>query len=226
MLITVVRTLILYSLVVFVLRVLGKRQIGQLQPFELVVVIMISELAAVPSENVGIPLISGIIPILVLLLAGMTLSYLSLKNERARAILCGRPTVLVEKGKIVEYALQQTRYNLNDLIEQLRLKNVPNIADVEYAILETNGEVSVIPKTQKRPTVPEDFQLSPKSEGLPIPLIMDGKLHPENMRKAKVDLAWLQGELQKQNLSVENVLLASIDETGSLYIQEGGRVVH
>jgi len=226
MLIVVLRTVILYALVVFVLRVLGKRQIGQLQPFELVVVIMISELAAVPSENIGIPLISGIIPILVLLFAGMTLSYLSLKNEKAREILCGRPTVLVEKGKIVEYALQQTRYNLNDLLEQLRLKNVPNIADVEYAILETNGEVSVIPKTEKRPVVPEDFHLSPKNEGLPIPLIMDGKLHPENMRKAKVDLAWLQGELQKQNLAVEDVFLASIDETGSLFVQEGGRVVH
>ena len=226
MLIVVVRTLILYALVVLVLRVLGKRQIGQLQPFELVVVIMISELAAVPSENVGIPLISGIIPILVLLFAGMSLSYLSLKNEKARQILCGRPTILVDKGKILEYELQKNRYNLSDLLEQLRLKNVPNIADVEYAILETNGEVSVIPKSQKRPAVPEDFQLSPKYEGLPTPIIMDGKLHTENMRKAKVERAWLEGELQKQKLVVENVLLASIDETGSLYIQGDASVIH
>lgn len=226
MLIVVLRTLILYSLVVLVLRLLGKRQIGQLQPFELVVVIMISELAAVPSENVNIPLVSGIIPILVLLFAGMTLSYLSMKNEKARQILCGRPTVLIDKGKILKYELEKTRYNLSDLLEQLRLKNVPNIADVEYAILETNGEVSIIPKPQKRPTVPEDFQLSPKYEGLPTPLIMDGKLHTENMRKAKVEQTWLEGELQKQNLTITEVLLASIDETGSLYIQEGGSTVH
>lgn len=221
MLIVVFRTLILYSLVVLVLRLLGKRQIGQLQPFELVVVIMISELAAVPSENVGIPLISGIIPILVLLFAGTTLSYMSLKNEKARAILCGRPTILVDKGKILEQELAKTRYNLTDLLEQLRLKNVPNIADVEYAILETNGEVSVIPKSQKRPAIPEDFQLSPKYEGLPVPLIMDGKLHTENLRKAKVDQVWLEEEIKKQNLAgIEHVLLASIDSSGNLYIQE------
>ena len=221
MLIVVLRTLILYSLVVIVLRLLGKRQIGQLQPFELVVVIMISELAAVPSENVGIPLISGIIPILVLLFAGTTLSYMSLKNEKARAILCGRPTILVDKGKILEQELAKTRYNLTDLLEQLRLKNVPNIADVEYAILETNGEVSVIPKSQKRPAIPEDFQLSPKYEGLPVPLIMDGKLHTENLRKAKVDQVWLEEEIKKQNLAgIEQVLLASIDSSGNLYIQE------
>ncbi|MHB1652110.1 MAG: DUF421 domain-containing protein [Desulfitobacteriaceae bacterium] len=221
MLIVVFRTLILYTVVVLVLRLLGKRQIGQLQPFELVVVIMISELAAVPSENVGIPLVSGIIPILVLLFAGTTLSYLSLKNEKARAILCGVPTILIDKGRILENALQKTRYNLSDLLEQLRLKNIPNIADVEYAILETNGEVSVIPKSPKRPTIPEDFQISPKYEGLPLPLIMDGKLHSGNMLKAKVDLAWLEGELKKQNLNgIEEVLLVSIDSSGTLYIQE------
>lgn len=221
MFIVMLRTLILYSLVVLVLRLLGKRQIGQLQPFELVVVIMISELAAVPSEDIGIPLISGIIPILVLLFAGAILSYLSLKNEKARAILCGTPTILVDKGKILERELAKTRYNLNDLLEQLRLKNVPNIADVEYAILETNGEISIIPKAQKRPAIPEDFQITPKYEGLPIPLIMDGKLHKENILKAKVELAWLEGEIKKQNLNgVEEVFLATIDPSGNLFIQE------
>lgn len=221
MFIVMLRTLILYSLVVLVLRLLGKRQIGQLQPFELVVIIMISELAAVPSEDIGIPLISGIIPILVLLFAGAILSYLSLKNEKARAILCGTPTILVDKGKILERELAKTRYNLNDLLEQLRLKNVPNIADVEYAILETNGEISIIPKAQKRPAIPEDFQITPKYEGLPIPLIMDGKLHKENILKAKVELAWLEGEIKKQNLNgVEEVFLATIDPSGNLFIQE------
>lgn len=229
MLIVVIRTLILYSLVVLVLRLLGKRQIGQLQPFELVVVIMISELAAVPSEDVGIPLVSGIVPILVLLLAGATLSYLSLKNEKARAILCGTPAVLIDKGRILERELEKNRYNLSDLLEQLRLKNVPNIADVEYAILETNGEVSVIPKAPKRPAIPEDFQMSPKDEGLPIPLVMDGKVHIENLNRAGVNVAWLAAEIKKHHLEeFDQVLLASIDASGTLFVQEhrGKKIPH
>lgn len=220
MLIVMLRTFILYALVVLVLRALGKRQIAQLQPFELVVIIMISELAAVPSEDVGIPLLSGIIPILILFLSGTALSYLSLKSEKARAIICGKPVILIEKGKILESELQKMRYNINDLLEQLRIKNTPNISDVEYAILETNGELSVIPKSQKRPAIPEDFQISTKYEGLPLALIMDGKVHTENMKKANVNPQWLQEEMKKQQLtSFDQVLLASLDTAGTLFLQ-------
>lgn len=225
MFIVMLRTLILFALVVIVLRILGKRQIAQLQPFELAGVIMISELASIPSENVGIPLISGIIPILVLLLAGVTLSYLSLKNEKARLILCGQPIILIDKGKILETELKKMRYNLSDLLEQLRIKNIPNISDVEYAILETNGELSVIPKSQKRPTIPEDFQIATKYEGLPLTLIMDGQAHLENMKKANVNTQWLEREIKKQKLtSIDQVLLASLDTAGTLFIQ--GKMSH
>ncbi len=220
MFIVMLRTFILYALVVVVLRILGKRQIAQLQPFELAGVIMISELASVPSENVGIPLISGIIPILVLLLSGVTLSYLSLKSEKARLILCGTPIILIDKGKILEPELKKMRYNLSDLLEQLRIKNIANISDVEYAILETNGELSVIPKSQKRPTIPEDFQIATKYEGLPLTLVMDGQAHLDNMKKANVDTQWLQREIKKQNLtSIDQVLLASLDTAGTLFVQ-------
>lgn len=220
MLITIIRTLILYGLVFLVLRLLGKRQIAQLQPFELVVLLMISELAAIPSENAGIPLLNGIIPILALLLAELTLSYLSLKSEKARALLCGTPTIVIDKGRILEHELKNMRYNLSDLLEQLRVKNVPNIADVEYGILETNGELSVILKAAKRPAIPTDFQIIPPYEGLPLTLIMDGIPNPENIRKAKVDIPWLEGEIKKQNLtSIKEVLLASLDSSGNLYIQ-------
>lgn len=220
MLIAIVRTLILYSLVVLVLRVLGKRQIGQLQPFELVVVIMISELASVPSENAGIPLLSGAIPIIVLLLAELTLSYINLKSEKARSVLNGNPTVIIDKGKILESELHRMRYTLSDLLEQLRIKNVPNIADVEYAILETNGELSIILKSQKRPAIPEDFKLETKYEGLPFTLVMDGKLNIDNLMKARVDRVWLETEIKKFQLSkFEDVLLASLDSSGQLYVQ-------
>lgn len=220
MLIIITRTLILYALVVIALRLMGKREIGQLQPFDLVIILMISELAAIPSENVGIPLIAGIIPILVLLLASILLSTIELKSERARAIINGTPSILIERGRIIEAELKRNRYNLNDLIEELRIKNVPNIADVEFAVLETNGQVSVLPKSLKRPTTPEDFNMSPSYEGLPTALITDGNLNRINMKRANKDLQWLQNELKKQNLKqIDEVLLASLDTSGNLFIQ-------
>lgn len=220
MLIIVTRTLILYALVVVALRLMGKREIGQLQPFDLVAILMISELAAIPSENVGIPLIAGIIPILVLLLVSILLAALEMKSERARAILNGTPSILIERGRIIEAELVRNRYNLNDLLEELRIKNVPNIADVEFAVLETNGQVSVLPKSLKRPTTPEDFNISPSYEGLPTALIMDGKINRENLQKVNKDLQWLMAELKKQNLNrIEEALLVSLDTSGNVFVQ-------
>lgn len=220
MIIVVIRTLILYTLVIVALRLMGKREIGQLQPFELVVIIMISELAAIPSENVGIPLLIGIIPILVLLLTSLTLAWISLKSEKARAIICGTPSILIQRGKILEEELKKNRYNLTDLLEELRIKNVPNIADVEFAVLETNGQLSVFPKSQKRPTIPEDFHITTQYEGLPLTIIMDGKLNSNNLQQGDKDLNWLKGELKKHSIDkIENVLLASLDSSGTLYVQ-------
>lgn len=220
MLIVVVRTLILYILVIAALRLMGKREIGQLQPFELVVILMISELASVPSENVGVPLLSGIIPILVLLAASLSFAYISLKSEKARAIICGKPSILIDHGKISEKELNRNCYNISDLLEELRLNNVPNIADVEFAILENNGQVSVFPKAEKRPTIPEDFNIKPQYEGLPLTIIMDGKLKKNYLEQSKKDLDWLKGELEKQNIQrIEDVLIASLDSSGKLYLQ-------
>jgi uncharacterized membrane protein YcaP (DUF421 family) len=220
MIVIVVRTLILYTLVIVALRVMGKREIAQLQPFELVVILMISDLAVVPSENVGIPLLSGIIPILVLLSASLSLAWITLKSEKARAIICGRPSILIERGKIVEEELKRNCYNLTDLLEQLRIKNVPNIADVEFAVLENNGNLSVFPKAQKRPTIPEDFNITPQYEGLPLTIIMDGKLNTKNLQQSNKDLNWLKRELKKQTIDkVEDVLIASLDSSGTLFTQ-------
>ena len=150
MLVTFGRALILYILVVIVMRIMGKRQIGQLQPFELVIAIMISELAAVPMQNTGIPLVYGIIPILTLLILQLLISYLSIKSIRFRALICGKPAMLLKKGRIRESELRKEMYTLSDLLEQLRINNCPNVSDVEYAILETSGQLSVIPKSQKK----------------------------------------------------------------------------
>ncbi|PKM47255.1 MAG: hypothetical protein CVV03_04545 [Firmicutes bacterium HGW-Firmicutes-8] len=220
MLIVLVRTLILYGFVVIAVRVMGKHQIGQLQPFELVVTIMLSELAAIPMQNTGIPLINGITPILTLLVAQVALSYISLKSDRARAVICGRPSVLIENGKIMEPELERLRYNLSDLMEQLRAKNIRNISDVEFAILETSGQLSVIPKSQKRPVIPEDINVPSKYEGLPLTVIMDGHIIHHNLKKMNLDIPWLK--LQLKNLGVDSpdqVLFANLDTDGKLYCQ-------
>lgn len=206
-----------------VIRVMGKRQIGELQPFELVLAIMIAELATVPMEDKEIPLINGIIPILTLLLLQVFISFISLRSDRLRGVISGTPSILIENGKIIEDELKKLRYNLTDLLEQLRLKNFPNIADVEYAILETSGELSIIPKSQKRPVTPEDLKVHTFYEGLALPLIMDGHIKLNNLQKFNLDIKWLNAELSKFGInSSTEVLLASLDTKGDLYIQKKG----
>lgn len=221
MLVVFARTLILYTVVVIVMRIMGKRQIGQLQPFELVVAIMISELAAVPMQNTGIPLINGIVPILTLLVAQIALSFISLKSNKARGIICGKPSILIENGKISESGLSNEMFTINDLLEQLRIKNISNIADVEFAILETNGQLSILPKSQKRPINAEDLSLATKYEGLPFDLIVDGEINYKNLQKINLNEEWLTGELKKFGVSnPKEVFYASLDSSGNLYFQE------
>ena len=212
------RTLILYGLVLLVMRLMGKRQIGQLQPFELVVTIMIAELASVPMQNRDLPLSSGIVPIVTLLAAQVILSLLILRSQWARRIICGTPSILVRNGQLAQKELARLRVNLNDLLEQLRVKNVPNLEDVEFAILETTGSLSVIPKSQKRPLNPADLNLSTEYEGLPLDLIVDGRVNQENLALAGLDAAWLRQQLDRLGLTgPEAVFFASLDAQGHLY---------
>lgn len=220
MLLTVIRTLILFVAVLILLRVMGKRQIGEIQPYELVVIIMISELAAIPMENTGVPILNGLIPIFVLVAAQVTLSYISLKSSKARGVICGRPSIVIENAVINEDELRRLRYNINDLLEQLRAKDVFDISDVEFAILETSGQISVILKSQKRPVQPADLGIEPPFEGLPLTLIIDGRLIEENLVKANKTVGWLQDRLNKSGVKrIQDVLLASLDSHGELYYQ-------
>jgi len=226
MILGIIRTLILFAVVVIGLRLMGKRQIGQLQPYELVIVIMLSALAAIPMENTGVPLISGLIPILTLIVVHVALSVATLKSEKARGVICGTPSVLIENGKIVQQELSRLRYNINELMEQLRAKNMPNIADVEFAILETSGQLSVIPKSQKRPLIPEDMNLPTKYEGLPVTLIIDGHVFHKNLAKINLNEDWLRAELQKFNIkNFKDVLFASLDSEGKLFFQPKSEVI-
>jgi uncharacterized membrane protein YcaP (DUF421 family) len=215
------RTLILFSLVVVVMRIMGKRQIGELQPFELVVAIMISELAAVPMADIEIPLLDGIIPILTLLLAQVFLAYLTLISNKARTIICGRPSILIEKGTIIESELRRLRININDLLEQLRVKNYANIRDVDYAILETNGQMSIIPKGACEAIKKQDLGLKGPDPGLPLTLIIDGMVVKHNLRLFKLTEKELLEKLKEQGVSsLQQIFFASIDTTGTITWQK------
>lgn len=221
MLVVFLRTLILYIIVIVAMRIMGKRQIGELQPFELAVAIMISELASVPMQNTGIPLVNGIIPILTMLAAQILISFIALKSTKAREIICGRPSILISAGKINEQVFRNELYTLNDLLEQLRNKDIYDIADVEYAILETNGQLSVVPKAAKRNVTPEDLNLSVKYEAPAIDLIIDGELITKNLKRTNLDKEMLEMELNKIGINrIRDVFFASVDSDGKLYCQE------
>lgn len=222
MVVSFIRTIILYIVVVASLRFMGKRQIGQLQPSELVIAMMISELASIPMENVGTPLVYGLIPTLTLIIAEATLSFIILKSKRIRHIISGTPTILIEKGRVLEKEMEKLRFNIDDLMEELRNSGYANISDIEYAIIETNGILSVIPKASKRPVTPEDLNLSVNYEGLPLTLISDGSINYLALKRGNIDEKWLMGELKKKYKikDAAEVFIATIDSNGEIYVQK------
>lgn len=223
MLLIFVRTIILYILVLIVMRFMGKREISQLQPFELAISIMIADLATIPMAEPGIPISNGIIPILGLLVMHLSISVINLKSIRMREIICGKPSILVYRGRIVEKNMKKERFTINELEERLRGNNVFNIGDVEYAILETSGQVTVIQKPNKRNTTPEDFDIMPEYEGISYDLVVDGKVMKENLEKLNKDYNWLLKQLDKFNVKPEETLIATIDGKGNFFCQEKER---
>ena len=220
MLITFVRAIILYTIVLIVMRLMGKREIGQLQPFELAISIMIADLASVPMTELGIPLSNGIIPILGLLVMHLLISWLNMKSINIRKIICGKPSILIYRGKIDEKELKKERFTVNELQERLRGDNIFNISDVEYAILETNGEVTVITKPEKRNVTTEDLKLEVQYEGIPYDLIVDGKIMHENLKSLGRDERWLEKQLKKFDTKAKEVLLATIDGKEQFFCQK------
>ncbi len=170
---TFIRVVILYILVLTIMRLMGKREISQMQPFELVIAIMIADLASIPMSDVGIPIFNGIIPILALLLLQSIISILNLKSIWFRKLVCGKPTILIYRGKIDEKVLKQEKMTINELQERLRQNNVFSLLDVEYAILETSGQVTTILKPEKQTVSIEDLDIKKEYEGLPYDLIID-----------------------------------------------------
>lgn len=223
MLITFFRSIVLYIIVLIVMRLMGKREIGQLQPFELVISIMIADLASIPMTDPGVPIFNGLVPILGLLAMHLLITLLNIKSVNLRKITCGKPTILVYRGKIDEEALKKERFTISELQERLRGKDVFNLGDVEFAILETNGEVSVITKPNKRNLTPEDMNIEADYEGLPYDLIVDGKIMYENLSKIGKDKRWLLKQIEKFKCMPEDVLIATMDGKGNFFCQQKER---
>ena len=220
MLLIFVRTIILYILVLIVMRFMGKREIGQLQPFELAISIMIADLATIPMSSPGIPISNGIIPILGLLVMHLIISLLNMKSVELRKIICGKPSILIYRGKIQEKIMKRERITINELQERLRDKDIVNIGDVEYAILETSGQISVILKPNKRNATPEDFNIMPDYEGISYDLVIDGKIMKENLKILNKDYNWLEEEIGKFGFKPKETLIATIDGKGNIFCQK------
>ncbi len=213
------RTVLLYILIVVGMRLMGKRQIGELEPSELVLTMMISDLASVPMQDFGIPLLAGFIPILTLLALSLFLSQLSLHNLRFRKLMCGSPTILIRNGEIQQSAMRKNRLTLDELLEELREQGYSNLKDIKYAILENSGQLSVFPWTAQQPPTVEQLGLEIQDDvTLPVVLINDGRVLQKNLTACGRDARWLQKQLQAEKVSSpREIFLLTLDEQGSVF---------
>ena len=196
MLISFIRTMILYTILIVVIRLMGKRQLGEMEPMEFVVTMLLANLAAVPMQETGIPLLSGLIPILVVLSMELLLSVLVYHSVGARRLLCGKPVILMENGRLLQENLKKTRITPDELTEFLRIEGITDLASVKYAILETSGQVSVLPYAKFKPASAKAAGVQVEDTNLPVTVISDGQILAENLPKLGKNRAWVESVLQ------------------------------
>ena len=216
MLLTYIRTIVLYLVLIAVIRMMGKRQIGEMEPSEFVVTMLVANLASIPMQDGGIPLYSGLVPILTVLGVELILTALSMRSVKLRQLLCGTPVILIENGKILQKNLRSTRITLDELTELLRGKDVLSPETVQYAILETNGNLSVFPFPEEKPAAAKDAKITPTAQFLPYTIISDGYLYRENLRLSGKDDRWLQKQLQKRKATIRSTWLLTVDGAGQV----------
>lgn len=213
------RTVILYLLLIVSVRLMGKKQVGELEPTELVLAMLLSDLASVPMQDFGLPLLFGILPIVLLVCMTMILSVLTLKSIRLRELLYGRPSLILDHGQVLQGELERNRLTVDELMEELRKQGIVDINAVKYAILENSGEISVIPYEGEAPATPKQLSLCVAEAGLPVILVSDGRILDHNLRHMNKDRSWLYQQLREQGLeSVKQVFLLTLDETGGIYL--------
>jgi len=216
LLLSYLRSIFLYLVLIAVIRMMGKRQIGQMEASEFVVTMLVANLASIPMQDSGIPLFSGVVPIVTVLGMELVLSTLSLRSIFLRKLLCGKPVILIENGNILQDNLRKTRVTLDELTGHLREKDVLDLTQVQYAILETNGNLSVFPYAKERPASAKEAGIAVSEQHLPLTIISDGKLLDDNLKKANKDLTWLHKQLKKRKATIADTWLLTVDAAENL----------
>ena len=211
MILSYIRTIVLYLVLIAVIRLMGKRQVGQMEPSEFVVTMLVANLASIPMQDEGVPLYSGLVPILTVLGVELLLSAFSVSSVGFRRLLCGKPVILIENGKVLQENLRKTRVTLDELTGHLREKDVLDISTVQYAILETSGNLSVFPYPKYRPANAMEAGIQAKKQYLPITIVGDGYLYRENLALAKKDENWLARVLKEKGAELKDVWLLTVD---------------
>ncbi len=226
MFIALFRTIALYLLIIVGIRLMGKRQVGELEPSELVFTLLIADLAAVPMQDFAIPLITGVIPILTLLCVTLLISLLTMRSIRFRALICGVPSIVVRDGQVCQEEMRKNRFTLDELSEELRIQGVADLRTVKYAILETNGQLTVLLKAAENPLTAAQAGLDPPEPGLPTLIISDGRLMTRNLKSRGLNEEWLAKQLKQNHVKhIQEVFLLSVDEQGEVCFakREAGR---
>ena len=212
-----IRTILLYALLILSIRLMGKRQVGEMEPAEFVVTMLLANLAAGPMQDASLSLLSAVLPILAVLALELILAVLTLKSVRLRALLCGKPSILISDGVIDQRAMASNRISLDELTEQLREKDVFDLRSVKYAILETDGELSVLLQEGCKPASARDAGIKASVPQLPITIVSDGRLLQDNLRLSGRDQRWLRGVLKQQDAAVRELYLLTVDPAGAVY---------
>lgn len=218
MAIAIIRTLILYIALVTSMRIMGKRQLGQLEPAELVIAVLISDLAAHPLQDIGTPLLYGLIPVITLLSCEVLVSAGIIKSLKLRTIICGKPSIIIDNGKVVQSEMRKNRFTLDELTEDLRKNSILDIATVKYAILETDGSLSTVLFPAEAPQTPKQTNLQVEDNGYPIIVVNDGRVLSNNLDKLGYNEKWLQKQLHNRNIpEIKDVYLMTVDSAGHIY---------
>ncbi len=218
MLVVFFRAIFLYALVMVALRLMGKRQLGELQPAELCITILISNIASLPIEDTSIPMVLGMIPVLVLVAFEIIVSNISLQSKRFRSLLSGKPVIVIHGGSIDQKALRKLRFSIDDLMESLRQDGIFDIRDVEYAIVETNGKVSILPKFEAQNVTPKMLELTGESASPPVVVVSDGRLMKPTLQSYGLEEDWVLGILSKRKQKLSDVFLMTADKQKQFYI--------
>ncbi len=218
MITTIIRTIILYVFVTFAIRVMGKRQIGDMQPNELVITLLISEIVAIPLQDISQPILSGVVAIFMLIVLEIVMSALSLKSIKIRKFMSGNSVVIINNGVVDQNALKSVRMTVLDLVEMLRGQNVFDISTVAFAVLEVNGELSVLLKSGDQPLTAKDMSIKKDKSALPLPVISDGKILKDSLKALNITNSDLDKKLSANHTQSDKVFLMTLDRHDNICI--------